>query len=364
MTNRRIATGLMLAAALAAGVVSAQTAAPRTVARLTALQGNVLVSQADAMAAASNEQKLLSGTRVITTAGARVTVAYANGCSVELGANRRYTVREQDACAEAKAPPLGKASSFAVIGSSKVANTGPTVVNGDLGVSPNTGVTGFPAGRVSGGSIHPGDAVAAEAHKDALKAYDQLVAQRCDTKLSGQDLGGQTLTPGVYCFPGAPAKLSGELVLDADGDSNAVWVFQVGTALTTADKSKVKVVNGGNRCNIFWQVGGSAALGSESEFAGNILATAGVEAAAKTNTVGRALVRTGAVTLDTSTIDIASCGVAGILPIAGATPAAGAAGVAPVAAGAVPVAAGVGGGVTALGVFGGAVIIGGGGYAI
>ena len=312
----------MLGAVVASGVAWAQPSAP--VASLTGVQGNVLVSQADGMAAAASGQALLPGVRVITTAGGAATVTYSNGCNVALGANRRYTVRQQDACAEAKAPPLGKGSGFAVMGGSRVLNVGDTVVRGELGVSPGTEVKGFPPGSITGGQIHPADDLANEAQKDIVKAYDNLVAQRCDTRLSGQDLGGLTLSPGVYCFPGAAATLTGELLLDAEGNPNAVWVFQVGTTLTTTDKSVVRVINGGQGtddsaqngdrqkksalyCNIYWQVAASAALGKESAFAGNILSIQGIDVANKATTIGRVLSRTGAVTLDTNTVDEVSC---------------------------------------------------------
>jgi len=315
MTARTITTALLFAAALASGAVLAQQpAASRTVAKLTGVQGNVLVSQADSMAAAANEQALLPGVRVITTAGGKATVAYSNGCNVTLGENRRYTVRQQDACSAAAAPPLGKASGFAILAGTNVGNVGESVITGDLGVSPGKAVSGFPPGKVSVGAIHAGDETATEAQKDATKAYENLVGQRCDTKLTGQDLGGLTLTPGVYCF--SPARLTGELILDAEGDLNAVWVFQA-TSLTTADKSIVKVINGGGRCNIYWQIAGAATLGKESEFSGTIISLGGIDAGEKAQGVGRALSRNGAVTLNAGAIDRVAC----LVPLGFWTPA-------------------------------------------
>jgi hypothetical protein len=326
MTSRTISAGLMLAAAFAAGIAFAQQSAPAgTVARLTGVQGNVLVSQADAMAAAANEQRLAPGARVITTAGASATVVYDKACNVALGENRRYTVREQSECAEAHAPPMGSAASYAVLGGSRVANVGESTVNGELGVSPGTGVTGFPPGRVTNGTIHPADDSAAQAQKDAVKAYEDLVGQRCNTKLTGQDLGGLILTPGVYCFPSSAAQLTGELLLDAQGDPNAVFVFQVGTTLTTAPNSTIRVLNSGQQanangqgtdkrdqkesalCNVYWQVTSTATLGKESRFLGNILAIGDVAMANRADVLGRALTRSGAVMLDTDKIDRVAC---------------------------------------------------------
>lgn len=316
MAPRTISAGLIFAAALASGAVMAQQPAGSTaVARLTGVQGNVLVSQADSMAAAGNDQPLAAGVRVITTAGGRATVAYSNGCSRTLGENRRYTVRQQDACPSAVAPPLGKASAFAVLAGTNVGNVGETVITGDLGVSPGKTVSGFPPGRVSVGAIHAADDQASEAQKDAVKAYENIVGQRCDTKLTGQDLGGLTLTPGVYCF--SAAKLTGELILDAEGELDAVWVFQVGSSLTTADKSMVKVINGGGRCNIYWQVATTASLGKESEFSGNIIAVGGVDAGEKAQGVGRVLSRNGAVVLNNGAIDRVAC----LVPLGFWTPA-------------------------------------------
>lgn len=317
---------LMLAATLAASATLAQQpTAVRPIARLTGVQGSVLVSQADGMAAAVNEQKLAPGVRVITTAGAKATIAYDRGCAVNLGENRRYTVRESAECTAAKAPPLGTAASFAVLGGPRVVNVGASVIRGDLGVSPGTTVTGFPQGRVVDGTIATEGSLATRAQRDAAVAYADLAAQPCNLRLAGQDLGGQTLTPGVYCFPSGPAKLTGELVLDAQGDPDAVFVFQVGTTLTTANKSVVRVINGGQQadestqtagtrdqrratlCHVYWVIGESAALGRESAFIGSIFAVSGIQVAAEANVYGRTLARTGPVTLDSDAVELPVC---------------------------------------------------------
>jgi type VI secretion system secreted protein VgrG len=157
-----------------------------------------------------------------------------------------------NASAASAQSPLGSAQNFAVLGATTVTNTGATIVTGDVGVSPGTAITGFPPGVVVG-TIHAGDAVAAQAHSDAVLAYAGLVAVACDTNLSGQDLGGLTLTPGVYCFDSS-AQLSGTLTLDAQGDPDALFVFQIASTLTTASYSSVVVINAVESCvgsNVF-----------------------------------------------------------------------------------------------------------------
>ena len=176
--------------------------------------------------------------------------------------------------AMAVAPPLGAASSFAVVGASTVTNTGPTIVNGDLGLSPGTAVTGFPPGIVTG-TIQIANAASLAAQNSITTAYNALAGQACDVNLTGIDLGGLTLTPGAYCFSSS-AQLTGTLTLDGLGNPGAVWVFQIGSTLTTASGSRVQFINGGQACGAFWQVGSSATLGTTTSFAGNVLALASI----------------------------------------------------------------------------------------
>ena len=139
----------------------------------------------------------------------------------------------------AQAPSLSSAASFAVLGSSTVTCTGATTITGDVGVSPGSAVTGFPAPcTVVGGAIHAADAVALQAHHDAAIAYSFLKAETCNTNLTGQDLGGLTLSPGVYCFDSS-AELTGTLNLTGGGP----WIFQTGSTLATASNAVV-LVNG------------------------------------------------------------------------------------------------------------------------
>jgi hypothetical protein len=207
--------------------------------------------------------------------------------------------------------PLGTAQNFGVLGGSAVTNTGPTVVTGNVGVSPGSAVTGFPPGVVVGGTIHNATATAAQAQTDLTAAYNAASGLTCTTDLTGQDLGGLVLTPGVYCFMGS-AALTGTLTLNMQGDPNALFVFQIGSTLTTASGSNVALINsGGTVCppNVFWRVGSSATFGTGSSFVGNVLALTSITLTTGANLNGRALARNGAVTLDSNTVT--ACAAAG-----------------------------------------------------
>jgi len=203
---------------------------------------------------------------------------------------------------------LGTAQNFGVLGGSTVTNTGATTVNGNVGVSPGSAVTGFPPGVVSGGSIHSNDAVAQQAQNDLTTAYNNIASTPCTVDLTGQNLGGLTLTPGVYCYS-TSAQLTGALTLDALGNANALFLFKIGSTLTTASNSSVTVINnGGSSCNkVYWQVGSSATLGTGTSFTGDILALSSITLTTGANSNGRALARNGAVTLDTNHVN--TCGV-------------------------------------------------------
>src|SRR6185436_14158314 len=152
-------------------------------------------------------------------------------------------------------PPRGTEQSFAVLGGSTVTNTGTSVITGNLGVNPGTAVTGFPPGIVTG-VTHAADAESLQAQTDTTVMYDNVAGQACTSDLTGQDLGGKSLVPGVYCFSSS-AGLTGQLTLDAAGVADAVWVFQTASTLTTASNSSVLLINGANPCNVFWKVGSS-----------------------------------------------------------------------------------------------------------
>ena len=204
------------------------------------------------------------------------------------------------------APSLGTAQSYAVLGGSTVTNTGASVVGGDLGLSPGTSVTGFPPGVVVGGAIHAADAAALSAQNSLTTAYNSVVSQACTQDLTGQDLGGKVLIPGVYCFS-TSAQLTGSLTLNSQGNAAAVFIFKIGSTLTTATSSSVVMINGGSQCNVFWQVGTSATLGAATSFAGNILALTSISLTTGANVIGRTLARNGATTLDTNNITPSTC---------------------------------------------------------
>ncbi len=212
------------------------------------------------------------------------------------------------------APSLGTAQSFAVLGASTVTNTGPSVITGDLGVSPGTAVTGFPPGTVVGGATYPADAVALQAQADNTTAYNVLAGEACNTTYGvPSDIGGLTLVSGVYCFASS-AGLTGTVTLDAQGNPNAVFIFKIASTLITASDSRVLLVNGASPCNVFWQVGSSATLGTRTDFVGNILALTSITLNTNAILSGRALAQNGAVTLDSNTVAVSSCGGTTIVP--------------------------------------------------
>lgn len=197
----------------------------------------------------------------------------------------------------ASAPTLGKAESFAVLGGQTVTNTGPTVVHGDLGVSPGSAVTGFPPGLVLG-TTHVTDEVAAQAQLATTNVFDVLSGEPCTADMTGQDLAGKTLVAGVYCFT-SDALLTGTLTLNAEGNANAVFIFKIASKLTAASGS---VVMGASPCNVFWKVGSSATINTGSTFVGTIVALASIALQTGANLDGRALARNGAVTLDNNQV--------------------------------------------------------------
>jgi hypothetical protein len=200
---------------------------------------------------------------------------------------------------------LGAATPFAVLAGTTVTNTGPSIISGDLGVSPGSSITGFPPGIVINGTQHSADAVAMQAQSDLTIAYNDA-AGRTPSTLVTTDLGGQTLTPGVY-RSASGLSLTGTVTLDGLGDPNAVFIFQAGSTLITASNSTVALTNGTQPCNVFWQVGSSATLGTFTTFAGNILALTSATVTTGASVNGRVLARNGAVTLDTNRIIRPSC---------------------------------------------------------
>jgi ice-binding like protein/putative Ig domain-containing protein/exosortase sorting signal-containing protein len=198
------------------------------------------------------------------------------------------------------APALGSAASFAVLGAA-VQNSGPSRISGNLGVSPGNARNGFPPGNVVLGRAIDDEGIVRAAHKELAAANGDLAGRSCGTTLSGS-LGGKTLGPGVYCFA-ADAELTGTLTLDARDNADAIWIFQIPGALTTAPESLVRMIHGAQRGNVYWQVH-HASLGSGTTFVGNIVALANITLGAGASVSGRVLSRTGAITLDTNDVSL------------------------------------------------------------
>ena len=191
-------------------------------------------------------------------------------------------------------PPLGTAGNYAVLAGSTVTNTGPSWITGQVGLFPGTSVTGFPPG--TSGHRDVTNAAANNAKNDLTTAYLNAKGQTPCTTVSG-NLGNRTLVAGIYCFASA-GNLTGTLTLNGGG----VYIFQFGSTLITASSSRVVLTNGAQPCDVFWQVGSSATIGTATTFVGNIMALASITMTTGATLNGRALAQTGAVTLDTNRI--------------------------------------------------------------
>jgi hypothetical protein len=196
---------------------------------------------------------------------------------------------------------LRSAAGFAVLAGSTVTSGGPTLVAGDLGVSPGTAITGFPPGTLVGAE-HPGDPAAAQGIADLTTAYNDAKGRTlCAVTLAG-NLGGLTLTPGLYTSTSSLAISAGDLTLDAQGDGDAVFIFQTASTLTTTVGRQVVLINGTKAANVFWQVGTSATFGTSSAFDGTIMADQTITLNSGATLNGRALAHIGAVNLASNTI--------------------------------------------------------------
>jgi hypothetical protein len=196
---------------------------------------------------------------------------------------------------------LASAGAYGVLGGATVTSAGLTVINGDLGVSPGTAYTGFPPGIVNG-TIHAGDPVAAKAEADAGIAYNNAVARKNPTAVPA-DIGGMTLTPGLYKAP-TTLGISSTVTLNGENKPLSVFIFQVPSTLTTAVNSAVVLTNQALACNVFWQVGSSATLNTDSTFVGTIIAAASISVGTGSSVDGRLLAQSGAVTLLANTISV------------------------------------------------------------
>jgi hypothetical protein len=220
------------------------------------------------------------------------------------------------ALAAATPVPLATADSFSVLAGAGITNTGPTTVQGDIGTFPTTSISGLNTMTV-GGANHAGDAVTQQAKTDLVTAYNTAAGEGPTNPIAA-DLGGRTLLPGVY-NSASSMGLTGAVTLNAQGNPNSVFVFQIASALTTASGSHVALINGAQACNVFWQIGSSATLGTGSSFIGTIMALTSVTLTTGVTMDGRALARNGAVTLDTDTITTSRCATSPTTPPTGST---------------------------------------------
>lgn len=200
------------------------------------------------------------------------------------------------------AVPLAGASSLAIIAGSSITNTGSTNVTGDIGLSPGTSVGGFPPGILVG-TLHINDAIATQAKLDLTAAYNDAAGRSAtDMVTVSGNIGGLTLTPGLYKSTSSLSISSGDLTFDARGDANAVFIIQIASSLTVTSGRRVILTNGALASNIFWQVGSSATFGTTAVFKGTIMALQSITFNTGATLDGRALARNGNVTMAGNTI--------------------------------------------------------------
>ncbi|MEH6821035.1 MAG: ice-binding family protein [Dietzia psychralcaliphila] len=204
---------------------------------------------------------------------------------------------------------LGTAQSYAILAGAAITNTGPSTINGDIGVSPGTAITGMDEATVNG-ATNAANAAALQAQSDLTIAYNEAASQPPTDTANYSQIGNleDPLTSGVYNATSS-MNLTGTVTLDGQGSSDGIFIFQAGTTLVTGSDSRVELINGANPCNVFWQVGSSATLGTGTSFVGTVMTTLDISANTGATVQGRLLAQTaGAVTLDTNTINIAPCG--------------------------------------------------------
>jgi hypothetical protein len=232
---------------------------------------------------------------------ATVTTGVADLAGNHLASNMIWSFTTAAGIAVAPVEPVSSLGTFEILAGSTVTSTGATSVTGDLGVSPGTAVTGFPP-AVLIGTLHAGDPTAAQAQLALTAAYNDAAGRTVDVIGLAGNLGGRTLAPGVYKSTSSLEISSGDLTLDAKGNPNAVFIFQMGSTLVTTVGRKVILAGGARAANIIWQVGSSATLGTNSVFKGSILAMASITVTTGASVEGRLLARTGSVTLDSNVV--------------------------------------------------------------
>jgi len=196
----------------------------------------------------------------------------------------------------APAPILGTASTYGILAGSTVTCVTGGTINADVGVSPGSTTTGFPPCTITG-ATNLANAASAQAQVDLTAAFNQLAGLPCGTVITPGDLGGRTLAPGVYCVASS-LGVTGTVTLA--GPASGVWVFQIGSTLTTGTTANIALSGGALARNVWWQVGSSATLGTGTTFRGNIIALTSITLVDNATMLGRALARNGAVSLGTN----------------------------------------------------------------
>jgi hypothetical protein len=230
---------------------------------------------------------------------ALLSIAFFSGCNKDDDTNP-IVIPEQTTVHVAVS--ISGASDFAILAGSAITSTGATTITGDIGLSPGSSIGGFPPG-VLNGTLHINDAVATQAKLDLTAAYNDA-AGRTSTDivtLSG-NIGGLTLTPGLYKSTSSLAISSGDLTFDAKGNANAVFIIQIASTLTTTSDRKVFLTGGAQASKIFWQVGSSVTFGTTSVFKGNVLASQSITFNTGASLQGRALTSIGGITMAGNTI--------------------------------------------------------------
>lgn len=258
----------------------------------TAIAGSVVYDEATQIATFTPTTPLTLG----TTYTAAVTTGAQDLSGNALASNYPWTFTTAASASSQLAPDLGVAGDFVVLGGSTVTNTGATALTGDLGVSPGSAITGFPPGTMTG-STHAGDGTSASGMAALTVAYNDVAGRTLAPITVAGNIGGLTLPPGLYKSTSSLAISSGNLTLDAQGDANAVFLFQMASTLTTTAGRTVILIGNAKSTNVFWQVGTSATFGTTSVFKGTVMANQSITLNTGAQLNGRALARIGAVAL-------------------------------------------------------------------